>query len=201
MRGSEAIMQWFGRCRSLEIERLDSYGIVEEICKWQCVHCTIIYWEWGCWLTFFVDFHTCCIENGQNVLDSTIIIEIRCILASLDSIWRSFGNWHDNIRWLTLQIWPSLVYCILWVKILKWKMTISHEVEWSRRRLKMFRDHNNIAEKDASVRFERWGLFLLLSPDLFVRRTIHAKCNKSSYLGNESSNDEARTHPELGKTK
>ena len=65
----------------------------------------------------------------------------------------------------------------------------------------MFRDHKNIAEKDAGVRFERWGLFLLLSPDLFVRRTIHAKCNKSSYLGNESSNDEARTHPELGKTK
>ena len=32
----------------------------------------------------------------------------------------------------------------------------------------MFRDHNNIVEKDASVRFEQWGLFLLLSPDLFV---------------------------------
>ena len=64
----------------------------------------------------------------------------------------------------------------------------------------MFRDHNNIIEKDGSVRFERGGLFLLLTPDLFVRRMIHAKCNKSSYLGNESSNDEARTQPELGRT-
>ena len=103
-------MQWFGRCRSLEIERLDSYGIVEEICKWQCVHCTIIYWEWGCWLTFFVDFHTFCFENGWNESHFTIIIAIHCILVSLDSVWRSFGAWHDNIRWLALRIRSSLVW-------------------------------------------------------------------------------------------
>ena len=64
----------------------------------------------------------------------------------------------------------------------------------------MFRDHNNIIEKDGSVRFERGGLFLLLTPDLFVRRMIHAKCNKLSYLDNQSSNDEARTCPELAMT-
>jgi len=65
----------------------------------------------------------------------------------------------------------------------------------------MFRDHNNIIEKDGSVRFERGGLFLLLTPDLFVRRMIHAKCNKKlSYLDNQSSNDEARKHSELAMT-
>ena len=78
-----------------------------------------------------------------------------------------FNAWHCEYdrRW----------YCIFWVKIARQKMTISHEVESPRRQLNMFRDYNNILEKDASVRFERWGLFLLLSPDLFVRRTIHAK--------------------------
>ena len=64
----------------------------------------------------------------------------------------------------------------------------------------MFRDHNNIIETDGSVGFERGGLFLLLTPDLFVRRMIHAKCNKLSYLSNQSSNDEARTCPELAMT-
>ena len=76
-------------------------------------------------------------------------------------------------------------------------MTISHEVESPRRQLNMFRDYNNILEKDASVKFEREVLFLLQTLNSFVRRTIHAKWNKSSYLGNQSSNDEARTHPEL----
>ena len=103
-----------------------------------------------------------------------------------------FDGWHCK--------YDRLWYCILWVKILKWKMTISHKVEWSRRRLKMFRDHTNIVEKDASVRFEHGDLFLLQTLDLFVWRTIHAKCNKSSFLGNQGSNDEARTCPELAMT-
>ena len=103
-----------------------------------------------------------------------------------------FDGWHCE--------YDHLWYGILRVKILKWKMTISHKVEWSRSSLNMFRDHNNILEKDASVRFERGVLFLLQTLDLFVRRTIHAKCNKSSYLGNQSSNDEARTCPELALT-
>jgi len=146
-----------------------------------------------CWFSYLL------IENDSKELHFTIIIAIRSILVSLDSIWRSFGTWHDNIQWLASWIRSSLV-CILLVKILKQKMTISHEVEWSRRRLKMFRDHNNIIEKDGSVRFERGGLFLLLTPDLFVRRMIHAKCNKLSYLDNQSSNDEARKHSELAMT-
>ena len=103
-----------------------------------------------------------------------------------------FDGWHCE--------YDHLWYGILRVKILKWKMTISHEVEWSRSSLKMFRDHNNILEKDASVRFERGMLFLLQTPHLFVQRTIHAKCNKLSYLSNQSSNDEARTCPELAMT-
>ena len=90
--------------------------------------------------------------------------------------------------------------CLFWVKILKRKMTISHDAEWSRRSLKMFRDYNNILEKDANVRFERGVLFLSQTLDLFVRRTIHAKWNKSSYLDNQSSNDEARAHPGLAMT-
>jgi len=79
-------------------------------------------------------------------------------------------------------------------------MTISHEVESSRKHLNMFWDYNNILEKDASARFERGVLFLLQTLDLFARWTNHAKYNKSSFLSNQSSNDEARTHPELGKT-
>ena len=103
-----------------------------------------------------------------------------------------FDGWHCEYN----HFW----YGILRVKILKWKMTISHEVEWSRSSLKMFRDHNNILEKDASVRSERGMLFLLLTLHLFVQRTIHAKCNKLSYLSNQSSNDKARTCPELAMT-
>ena len=103
-----------------------------------------------------------------------------------------FDGWHCEYDYL----W----YGILRVKILKRKMTISHEVEWSTSSLKMFRDHNNIVEKDASVRFERGDLFLLQTLDLFVWWTIRAKCNKSSFLGNQPSNDDARTCPELGKT-
>ena len=105
----EAIMQWFGQRRTLQIERIDSYGIGEELCKLKCVHCTIIYWEWGYWLTFSVDFYTCCIENNQKKSHSMIAIAIRCILVSLDSVRRSVGTWHDNIQWLALQIWSSLV--------------------------------------------------------------------------------------------
>ena len=85
------------------------------------------------------------------------------------------------------------------VKILTRKMTIFHEGKWSRRRLNMLRDHNNIVEKDVSVWIEKENQFLLLTPDLSVRRRIHNKCSKSSYLDNQSSNDEARTCPELGK--
>ena len=47
LRGSEALMRWFGRCRSVQIKRLHSYVIGEETCKWQCVYCIVIYWEWG----------------------------------------------------------------------------------------------------------------------------------------------------------
>ena len=109
LRGGETVMQRFGWCRSVQMKQLGSYDIGQEICKWQCVHCSIVYWEWGCWLTFFVDFHTFCFENGWNESHFTIIIAIHCILVSLDSVWRSFGAWHDNIRWLALQIWSSLV--------------------------------------------------------------------------------------------
>ena len=74
-------------------------------------------------------------------------------------------------------VYGRLWCCILWVKFLKWKMTISHEVERSRRHANMFWDHNNILEKDGSIWFE-WGVILILqTPDLFVRHTIHAKCN------------------------
>ena len=73
------------------------------------MHCSIIYWEWGHWLTFFVDFHICCIENDQKKSRSTIIIAIRSILVSLDSVWRSVGTWRDNIRCLALPIQSSLV--------------------------------------------------------------------------------------------
>ena len=90
--------------------------------------------------------------------------------------------------------------CKFLVKILKWKMTVSHEVECSRRHVNMFWDHNNILDKDTSVRFERGVLFLLQTLDLFVRQTIHAKCNESSYLSNQRSNDEAGTCPELAMT-
>ena len=86
------------------------------------------------------------------------------------------------------------------VKILTRKMTISHEGKWSRRRLNMLRDHNNIVEKDVSVWIEKESQFLLLMPDLSVRRRIHNKCSKSSYLGNQSSNDKARAHPRLAMT-
>ena len=113
MRGRGVILQWFGRCRSVQIKRLRSYDIGEEICKWQCVHCAVIYWEWCYWLTFFRDFYTCCIENNQKKSHSTIAIAIRCILASLDSIQRSFGVWHDNIQCLALRIRSSLVLHIL----------------------------------------------------------------------------------------
>ena len=78
-----------------------------------------------------------------------------------------FNAWHCEYY----RCW----YCIFWVKIARQKMTISHEVESPRRQLNMFRDYNNILEKDASVKFERGVLFLLQTLDLFVRQTIHAK--------------------------
>ena len=90
-----------------------------------------------------------------------------------------FNDWHCEYD----RPWC----CIFWVKISRWKMTISHEVEWSWSRLKMFRDHNNIVEKGASVRFERGDLFLSQTLDLFVRWTIHAKCNNSSLLLNSET--------------
>ena len=151
------------------------------------------------WLTFFVDFHSCSTENDQMELHFTIFIAIHCILVSLDSTRRSFGVWHDNIQCLALRIRSSLV-CIFWVKISKRKMTISHKVQGSRKRSNMFWDYNNIVERDMSACFKRGVLFLLITLDLFVRRTIHANYNKSSYLNNQSFNDEARTCPELAMT-
>jgi len=71
-----------------------------------------------------------------------------------------FNGWHCK--------YDRLWYCLLRVKILKRKMTISREAEGPMMRLKMFRDHNNIVEKDASVRFELGDLFLLQTLDLFV---------------------------------
>ena len=103
-----------------------------------------------------------------------------------------FVGWHCE--------YDRLWYIPLWAKILKQKMTISRDLERSRTHLNMFWDHKNIIEKDGSVCFEWGGLFLLQTLDLFVRRTINAKCNKSSYLGNQSSNDKARTHPKLAMT-
>ena len=145
-------------------------------------------------MTFFGYFYTCCFENGQSKSHFTIIIAIHCILVSLDVYGEVlllyvtiFDDWHCEYD----RPWC----CKFLVKILKWKMTVSHEVECSRRHVNMFWDHNNILDKDTSVRFERGVLFLLQTLDLFVLRTIHAKCNKSSYLGNQSSNDEARTCP------
>ena len=100
-----------------------------------------------------------------------------------------FDGWHNN-----QHSWVSHVLG----KILTRKMTISHEGKCSRRRLNMLRDHSNIVEKDVGVWIEKESQSLLQTHDLSVRRRIHNKCCNSSYLGNQSSNDEARTHPELG---
>ena len=81
-----------------------------------------------------------------------------------------FVGWHCE--------YDRLWYIPLWAKILKQKMTISRDLERSRTHLNMFWDHKNIIEKDGSVCFEWGGLFLLQTLDLFVRRTINAKCNK-----------------------
>ena len=151
------------------------------------------------WLSFFVDFHTCYFENGQNKSHLT--------QSSLQSTTPPC-RWivYEEVLALDMTIFHNhcqydrLWYCILRVKILKRKMTISREAEGNMMRLKMLWDHNNIVEKDGSVCFEWGGLFLLQTLDLFVRRTINAKCNKSSYLGNQSSNDKARTHPKLAMT-
>ena len=199
LRGREAVMQWFGRCRSLEIKRLDSHGIGEEMRKWQCANCIVIYWEWGCDWHFLLIFTLALQKMTKWSYFSQFSLQFTASLChwivyegvlALDTT--IFDGWHCE--------YDHLWYGILRVKILKWKMTISHEVEWSRSSLKMFRDHNNILEKDASVRSERGMLFLLLTLHLFVQRTIHAKCNKLSYLSNQSSNDEARTCPELAMT-
>ena len=47
-------------------------------------------------------------------------------------------------------------------------MTISRELERSKRRLKMLRDNNNAVERDMGVGFEREGLLLLKTLDLFI---------------------------------
>ena len=112
---------------------------------------------------------------------------------------KEFSRLTRQYSWLALQYRLSLA-SVFWVKSLKRKMTISRELERSTKRLKMSRGHNNDVQWDASVRFERGALFLLQMLSLFVRWTIYANRNKSSYLGNESFNDKARTCPEHGRT-
>jgi len=151
------------------------------------------------WLSFFVDFHTCYFENGQNKSHLT--------QSSLQSTTPPC-RWivYEEVLALDMTIFHNhcqydrLWYCILRVKILKRKMTISREAEGNMMRLKMLWDHNNIVEKDASVRFERGVLFLMQTLNLFVRQRLHNNCYEASYLDNQSSNDEARTCPELAMT-
>ena len=112
---------------------------------------------------------------------------------------KEFSRLTRQYSWLALQYRLSLA-SMFWVKSLKRKMTISRELERSTKRLKMSRGHNNDVQWDASVRFERGALFLLQMLSLFVRWTIYANRNKSSYLGNKSFNDEARTRPEHERT-
>ena len=116
-----------------------------------------------------------------------------------DSVRGSFGAFQTKKRMVGIASMKSLA-SVFRVKILTRKMTIFQEGKWSRRRQNMFRDHNNIVEKDVSVWIEKENQFLLLTPDLSVRRRIHNKCSKSSYLDNQSSNDEARKCPKLAMT-
>ena len=95
--------------RSLESERLDPYGIGEEICKWKHIDSVVIDGEWGERLIFCGHFYTYCFKNDPTSSQHTIFIAIPCSLVSLDSIRRSFNAWHNNIQWLELLIRSSLV--------------------------------------------------------------------------------------------
>ena len=97
----------------LESERLDSYGIGEEMCKWKHVDAVVINGEWGERMSFCGQFHTCCFQNDLTSSQCTIFMAIDYSPVSLDSIRRSLRHWHDNIQWLALQKRSSLVLHIL----------------------------------------------------------------------------------------
>ena len=141
LRGKEAIMQWFGRCRSLQIEysvSIVSLFIENKVLEWHFLGIFTLAASKTVKASHISQFSlqftaSSChwiVYEGVLALDTTIFDGCHC----------EYG-----------RLW----YCILWVKFLKWKMTISHKVERSRRHANMFWDHNNIVEKDVNIWFER----------------------------------------------
>ena len=137
-RGSHALLKWSVSVIVLIVSSLIENNVVE-------------WYFWG--------FHTCYLD-GSKQDNYTIFIAFHCILVSLDSIWRSVALFTSKFDSQQCNI-DSLWHCLLWVKILKWKMPLSRQLERSKRRLKIPRDKNNAVERDLGVGFEREGLLLL----------------------------------------
>ena len=124
-------------------------------------------------MTFFVDFHICCIENDQKKSHSTIIIAIRSILVSLDSVWRSVGTWRDNIRCLALPIQSSLVLHTSGENL----ETKNDDISGSRGFYDAFEDvlrPQQHSRKGCECMIWEGVLFLMETLDLFVWQRIHS---------------------------
>ena len=166
--------------------------------KWQCVHFIIIYWEWGCWLTFFGDFQLAAskmAETSHFVQISSQFTSTTCHWIVYEEVLALDTTIFDGLHCEYDRLWCST----FWVEMLRWKMTISRKVEWPRRRLNMLRDHSNMVEEDTSVWFEQWELFLLISLDLFVRRTIRTKCNNRHFSATKAPMTKPEHVPSLAR--
>ena len=113
LRGKEAILQWFGRCRSVQIWNGCIRMALEKKHVSDSVSIVSLFIENNVIQDIFWDSHTCYFENGQKKSHFTIVIAIHYTIVSFDSVWRSVGTLHDNIRWLALRIRSSLVLLIL----------------------------------------------------------------------------------------
>ena len=156
----------FSRTKAFQQTPEDILGFVfigEGICKWQFVDCIIIDHKRSCWMLFW----------GVSTL-ATWMAKMDAFLNTTINHPASSCHWivYEGVFALDTTIFMvnnaiSIVFgfALLWVKILKWKMTISRQLERSKRRLKIPRDNNNAVEKYMGVGFELEGLLLLETLD------------------------------------
>ena len=150
-------------------------------------------------MTFFVDFHICCIENYQKKSHSTIAIAIRCILVSLDSVWRSVGTWRDNIRCLALPIQSSLVLHTSGENL----ETKNDDISGSRGFYDAFEDvlrPQQHSRKGCECMIWARGVISDANARFVCLTKNTQQLLRSIISRHQSSNDEARTCPELAMT-
>ena len=133
----------FSGTRAFQRTPEDVLGFVcigEGMRKCCCVDCIFTDRERGCWMIFWVFSHLLLgwLETSQFIQYSLQSTASPCCLKCMKEFW------HLKQQYSVVGIVNTIIFGTAYK--MKWKMTISHELECSTRRLKILRDHNNAVQ-------------------------------------------------------